>query len=109
MAEQDLQEEQAHEQAVTDVTQAIRALGELGERVAYGTMAFGSTVILLKVGFHIEIDRAVEPAVLNAGIAYYTHEATGRIIRAITILITPAARRAVDALPIPPKGRSSAE
>lgn len=72
---------------------AIQALRDSGESAAYAAIAFGLTATTLHFAFGVESKAAVEPAVLNAGIAYYTHAATGRILRALVVLIPPAAAK----------------
>lgn len=77
-------------EAITDVHEAAHALAEFGERVVYGAMAGGITIVALKVLFDIDPHHAAEPALLNAGLAYYTHEVTGRILRALVVIASPA-------------------
>lgn len=89
-------QQQPASSAPEDLGAAVRDLSDLLERVAYGMIGFFATYLILKIGFGIGKDACAEAAVLNAGIAYYTHAATGRVIRALWVIVgqaRPSVRR----------------
>lgn len=71
---------------------------EVGSRIAYAMIAFGATYGLSK-WLHLEDESAKEIAILNGGLAYYTHEVAGRVVRAVNRVYMEVAKI--------PRGRST--
>lgn len=77
--------QEAQQQAV----EAVATLSDFIERLLYAAFAFFATSILLAQFLGFELHEAAEPAILNAGLAYYSHAATGRLIRAVVAIARP--------------------
>lgn len=67
-------------------------LVEVIGRAAYALAALVITYLVAHYWIGLEIQGAKEAATLNAGVAYYTHEAAGRVIGAMNVLVTKLRR-----------------
>lgn len=77
----DTREERIEDQ----ITMASPSVVLVIARLAYAASAFGITYVGgLLLG--LEDHYAKEVAILNAGVAYYTHEAAGKVVEAINAL-----------------------
>lgn len=99
--------DQGEEQKVAteDLTDATRDLADFAERVIYAALAFVVTSGTMTLFFHFEFRETVEASMLNAGIAYYTHAASWRVIRALFVIARPHAEKCVEVIKREPKVR----
>jgi hypothetical protein len=67
---------------------------EVLARVAYASCAFGATYLTAKGILHLDAHGAGEVALLNGGVAYYTHEAAGKVVAALNRVVYRASRKA---------------
>lgn len=75
--------QQTMDEAQQDIKRAEVEVLEILERIAYAVIAFFATVIFAKQFLHMHQEAAYEVGMLNGGLAYYSHAATGRVIRAL--------------------------
>jgi hypothetical protein len=69
-------------EAREDLRRARDEAVEVLERIAYAIIA-GMTTYLIATWAHVHPEGAVEVSLLNGALAYYSHAATGRVIRAL--------------------------
>lgn len=79
--------DQSDDDPVRELDELLDDFLDTLERVAYAIIAFCVTTLLATHLLHIDHAGAYEVGMLNAGLAYYSHSATGRIIRAVTQLL----------------------
>lgn len=74
--------------------EAAREVGNMVQKL--GTAALALVVsLLVSTGLGAEAVDSIEVSVLNAGLAYYSHDASARIVRALVVLAR-AQRRVND-------------
>lgn len=74
---------------------AADVVAETGGNFVYALIAFFATNIVAQSAFDLPHDSALEVSMLNAGLAYYSHAATGRVLRAM-LTIVRSRRRSVS-------------
>ena len=66
---------------------------EVATRVAFALVAGGTTYFLSRFFLELDETAAKEVSILNAGVAYYTHEAAGRVVAGLNKVYRSASRR----------------
>lgn len=87
--------------------EAITAWQSLIERTLIAATVGFATVLIAQWLLHVDPPGAKEVAMLNAGLAFYTHEATGNIIAAVGALVSMTVGVILKRLPRYRKRRES--
>lgn len=82
----------------------VREVREVMERIVYAGLALGCTIVVIRVGnglhvFIVAREATGEVAMLNAGLAFYSHAASGRVIRAFRAMLAVPVQAAARARP----------
>lgn len=73
-------------ETIAEARSLLRDIEEIVERVVYAVIGCLVTYLAASMILNLETEQAKEVALLNGALAYYSHAATGRVVRVLYAL-----------------------